>query len=191
MLLESNDDETRAVVALLMEKSERLSDAAKESDVLFSLAQRIGSVPGLGVISCKEVDRDTRDEAIQMADSAMSALETVDRFVSLHARTIKVLLESRTEISAAFEDALMGRVASHETGIQSTLCSILNKRSMTVTTSNSRFCRLLWLCPLKPKRHPIPIYQWQDLPSFRNQRKMSSIFLVFSICWMPMDELLS
>jgi hypothetical protein len=59
---------------------------------------RNGSFPGLGVVGCKDVDKDTRDEAIDLADSTTEALQTVDRFIALNAKAIEaMLLKEETE----------------------------------------------------------------------------------------------
>jgi hypothetical protein len=58
-----------------------------------------------------------------MADSTMAALETVDRFVTLHAKTIKALLLDETDgktvddqITTTFEDALLGCGSGYSNG---------------------------------------------------------------------------
>lgn len=114
MLMESNDEGCRELVEQLMEKSPRLKTAALESDVLRSLAQRMGSVPGLGLVGTTAADDEDETlarvgrDAIEMAETAIQATETVDRFMAGHAQTIQSMLEKGVEITDGFVDVLLG-----------------------------------------------------------------------------------
>lgn len=111
MLLESNSDDCRELVGMLMEKSARLKAAALESDVLESVARRISSVPGISLVGEGSEDAAlvrVEKEAIESANETIDALETVDRFISVHARIIKAMLESGIEVNDVFIDELLG-----------------------------------------------------------------------------------
>jgi SpoVK/Ycf46/Vps4 family AAA+-type ATPase len=111
MILESNSDDCRELVTMLMEKSERLKAAALESDVLESVARRLTTVPGLSLVGEGwEDDALARigQDAVESANETIHALETVDRFIGVHARTIKAMLEAGIEVNDDFVDELLG-----------------------------------------------------------------------------------
>lgn len=117
MLLESNNDDCRQLVTELIEKSPRLKQAALNSDVLQALASRIGAVPGLGLLgTADEVGHDmlvrVGEEAVQMAESAMQATETVDRYLGAHASAMKAMIEKGAEVTDDFVDVLLGNAVS-------------------------------------------------------------------------------
>lgn len=111
MLLESSDSDCQELVSMLMEKSDRLKKAADESGMLQSIASRIASVPGLALVgapSDNEKVEQASKEALKSCNDAMEAYETVDRFLAMHARTIKSALESGVEVTDSFVDELLG-----------------------------------------------------------------------------------
>jgi len=111
MLMECNDDVCRELVTELMEKSPRLKKAAIESDVLRSLALRIGSVPGLGLVGLSDENETLSrvgKEAVEMAESSCQANETVDKFMGAHAKSIKTMIEMGVDITDDFVDVLLG-----------------------------------------------------------------------------------
>jgi len=111
MLLESNDSDCRELVELLMEKSERLRKEAQKPEVIRSIAQRLMSLPGLGLVGEGNEDATLAklsDEAIDAAETMMRKNSTVDQFVSAHAKAIKALVEAGTEIDGKFVDELLG-----------------------------------------------------------------------------------
>ena len=105
MLLESNDSTCQELVQMLIEKSERLREAALESDVLTSIARRIAGVSEL----CGDNILDDGDrELIETVNSTIEACEAMDRFMGRHACVIKSVLESGAEVDDAFIDELLG-----------------------------------------------------------------------------------
>lgn len=111
MMLESTNDDCRELVKLLVEKSERLKEAAKDPSLLCSAAQKMGALPGLTLVGEVE-DNDTASkiasEAIECAQKQMERQNTVDEFIGKHSQTMKQMLEGGTEISEDFENELLG-----------------------------------------------------------------------------------
>lgn len=115
MLLESSDDDCQELVKELMEKSDRLKRAATNSDVLKSLASGMADLPGLSLVgSSDEALRKIGEEAIEVADSAMNGKDTVDRFLCMHVKPLKALLEAGGEVDAALVDELLSIPGSRE-----------------------------------------------------------------------------
>lgn len=119
MLLESNSEDCRKLVTMLMEKSERLRAAALQSDVLECVARRMTMVPGLSLVgegggSENEAMAQVEMEAIESADEIINAMGTVDRFIGVHARTIGAMLKSGLEVNDAFVDELLGLSSDNE-----------------------------------------------------------------------------
>jgi ATPase family associated with various cellular activities (AAA) len=111
MLLESNDSNCQELVTLLMEKSDRLKAAAFESDILESMARRMATVPGIGLVGEEAEDETLADfikEAIKSASKNIDDMDTVDRFLGTHAQAIKAMLECGVEVNDAFVDELLG-----------------------------------------------------------------------------------
>ena len=105
MLLESNDSDCQELVQLLIEKSERLQEAALESDVLTSIARRFAGVSGLCVDNVLD---DGDKERIETVNSTMEAYDAIDRFMGRHACAIKSVLGSGAEVDDAFVDEILG-----------------------------------------------------------------------------------
>lgn len=111
MLLESGDANCKELVALLMEKSERLSDEARRSDVVQTMAHRMLALPGLSIVG-DSVDNPVLkricDESVQSAESMMEKFGTVDRYIGTCAEKILRLLESGCEVNECLENELLG-----------------------------------------------------------------------------------
>jgi len=109
MVLESNNSECRELVKVLIEQSPRLREEAARPETLVGIAQRITSLPGLGLVgSEEEALAQIGAKSLESASELMDSLDTVDRFIGLHAETIKALLEGGTTIDDAFVDILLG-----------------------------------------------------------------------------------
>ena len=112
MLLESSDVTCRDLVVKLMEKSERLRNASINSDVVCSISQRMGNVPGLCVIGEGDDDNDVKSkiaqESIEYAEKLMNSYRTIDSFISTHAQSLMALIESGAEVDKMLEDTLLG-----------------------------------------------------------------------------------
>merc|ERR1712038_1455382 len=111
MLLQSHDEGCKKLVKLLIEKSERLKDAAKNSDMLCSTAQKMASIPGLTLVG-ENTDDDTTSkiaaEAVQSAQNMMKNSRTVDSFIGSHAKTLNQMIDSGAEIDEDLENELLG-----------------------------------------------------------------------------------
>jgi ATPase family associated with various cellular activities (AAA) len=111
MLLESNNSDCQELVTMLLDKSDRLKAAALESDILESMARRIATVPGIGLVGEEAEDETVEDlikEAIKSANKNINDMDTVDRFLGTHAQAIKAMLECGVEVNDAFVDELLG-----------------------------------------------------------------------------------
>jgi len=123
LLVESNEDECRETVKMLMEKSERLKKAALTSKILCGRAKKLAGPPQLsmlvaaGIIEGGESSdakggvTEKAKEAKEAMDSICEGLETADRFLKPHAKAIKTLVESGAPVDSAFEDELLGLAA--------------------------------------------------------------------------------
>ena len=108
MLLESREDDCQELVKELMEKSERLKAEATKPEVVRSLAAGMAQHPGLSLVgSSDEALRRIGEEAIETVDSLMSGKETVDRFLCMHVKPIKALLEQGAEVDDALVEELL------------------------------------------------------------------------------------
>lgn len=115
MLLESSEDDCQELVKELMEKSDRLKKAATNSDVLKSLASGMADLPGLSLVgSSDEALRKIGEEAIEAADLAMNGKDTVDRFLCMHVKPLKALLEAGGEVDDALVEELLSIPGSRE-----------------------------------------------------------------------------
>uniref|UniRef100_A0A7S4R314 AAA+ ATPase domain-containing protein n=1 Tax=Alexandrium monilatum TaxID=311494 RepID=A0A7S4R314_9DINO len=118
LLVESNEDDCRELVKMLMEKSSRLKQAALSSKVLCGKARLVAGPPQLGVLvsagmqeGCESEGKGFSEkgrEAKEAMDSICEGMETAERFIKPHARTLKALVEAGAEVDAAFEDELLG-----------------------------------------------------------------------------------
>jgi hypothetical protein len=111
MMLESTNDDCRELVKILVEKSERLKEAAKDSSLLCSAAQKMAALPGLALVGEVE-DNDTASkiasEAIECVQKQMERQSIVNKFIGKHSQTMKQILEGGTDISEDFENELLG-----------------------------------------------------------------------------------
>jgi ATPase family associated with various cellular activities (AAA) len=110
MLLESNSENCRELVTMLMEKSERLREAA-QSDVLESIARRMTTVPGLSLIgegSEDEALSQIEAKAVEKANQLITSMDAADHFLGAHAQTLMHLLEADIEVTDDFVDELLG-----------------------------------------------------------------------------------
>jgi len=127
MILESTDESCIDLKKLLMEKSERLKEAAQDSTVLTSATQRMSKVPGLSLVG-DDPNNDTASkiakEAIQSAQKLMSDYKTVDEFIGQHAKVLKQMIDSGAEVNEKLEDNLLGFSCS---GSLSTAFVTINK----------------------------------------------------------------
>jgi len=126
LLVESNDDECREAVKILMAKSERLKKAALSSKMLCGRAKMLIAPPQLELLVAAGTTQsgesgdgkggagEKAKEAKEAMDSICEGFEVVDRFMKPHAKAIKSLVEQGAEVDGAFEDALLGVGASRD-----------------------------------------------------------------------------
>lgn len=111
MLLTSHNDDSKELVQMLLKKSDRLEQAAKDANLLTNLAQKIGSIPGLNIVgesNNDEISSLIASEAIKDADKILSEYNTIDNFIGNHAKSLKQMIESGAEINEEFENTLLG-----------------------------------------------------------------------------------
>jgi len=131
MLLESNDSNSKELVELLVKKSERLKVASQDPNLLSSVAQKIGSVPGLSFVGENNNDEtisQIASEAVQNAQGLISKYQTVDQFIGSHATKLKQMIESGVEIDQDFEDELLGVTDSNDSISSGSLVSLPKTR---------------------------------------------------------------
>ena len=119
MLLNSNHEDCRNICELLMEKSERLRAEAQKPEVVRSVVGQMKALPGLTVATDSSDDPSLKRigrEALEEADKIMDNAERVSKFLALHSRKIKSLLESGTEVSDAIVEDLLETEVSNVTG---------------------------------------------------------------------------
>jgi len=111
MLLESTNDDCQALVKLLVEKSTRMKEAAKDPSNLCAAAQRLTSLPGLSLVG-EDVDNETASkiasEAIASAQKLVERQNAVDEFIGKHAKSLTLMLEGGAEVTEEFENELLG-----------------------------------------------------------------------------------
>ena len=108
MLLESREDECQELVKELMEKSERLKAEATKPEVLRSLASGMADHPALSLVgNADEALRKIGEEAIETVDSLMNGRDTVDRFLTMHVKPLKALLEQGAEVDDSLVEELL------------------------------------------------------------------------------------
>jgi len=124
MLLESNDDDCKALVEKLIEKSKRLKEIATASGTMHSLAKRMTSVPGITLVGQQyqngsdidagvgSVESNTikkiSEGAIDSGKEMMSSCESLDEYLSFHAKAMKKMLEMGSTVDEEFENELLG-----------------------------------------------------------------------------------
>jgi chaperone BCS1 len=110
MMLESNDSDCRALVGSLIDKNDRLKEEARKPEVLLGLSEKMGILPGLGLVGADcDVLAKIGETAIDSANTLMNQYSTVDQFLGVHARAINALVESGAEIDDDFVDKLLGK----------------------------------------------------------------------------------
>jgi len=111
MLVQSSESECQELVKILMEKSERLKKETQKPELLHAMARRMMILPELGLVGevgDNEILQQIGKEAVDSAESLMNHYSIVDQFVTVHAKTIKKLLDSGAEVDHAFVEALLG-----------------------------------------------------------------------------------
>eukprot|EP00526_Cylindrotheca_closterium_P006822 CAMPEP_0113636250 /NCGR_PEP_ID=MMETSP0017_2-20120614/18922_1 /TAXON_ID=2856 /ORGANISM="Cylindrotheca closterium" /LENGTH=750 /DNA_ID=CAMNT_0000547117 /DNA_START=18 /DNA_END=2270 /DNA_ORIENTATION=+ /assembly_acc=CAM_ASM_000147 len=118
MFLESTSDDCKALVKELTSKSDRLKkdEESQRSDVLRSMNQRLAGLPALGLVG-EGVQQDSPatqlcEDALESATNLQSRYTKLDNILSAHAKSIKSLLESGTEVDDDFVNELLGEVGS-------------------------------------------------------------------------------
>mmetsp|Transcript_49673 Transcript_49673/g.75593 ORF Transcript_49673/g.75593 Transcript_49673/m.75593 type:complete len:743 (+) Transcript_49673:73-2301(+) len=117
MLLESGSNDCRELVKQLVEKSEKLKSEAEtmKPEVLCSIAQRLTSMPALGLVGADGTDPTTArvcKDAMDSVNDTMEQCSKLDEILSSHAGAIKELIESGANIDERFVDELLGEVDS-------------------------------------------------------------------------------
>jgi hypothetical protein len=88
-----------------------------ESDAMSSVARRIGAIPCIGIVG-QEFDDEILEkvvkDTVETMSNSINDIDTVDRFLGLHAQSINEMLENGIEISDAFVDELLGVTVTDE-----------------------------------------------------------------------------
>ena len=117
LLLESNNSDCRDLVKKLIEKSDRLKAAAMASDALSSVARKIAAIPAIGLVG-EDYEDDVLErvvkDAVETISRGINDIDAVDRFLGMHAQSIKEMLENGIEISDTFVDELLGTAITNE-----------------------------------------------------------------------------
>ena len=109
MLLESSDDDCCELVRLLIEKSDRLKEEATKPHTLVSLASGIAALPGLSLVGSSESTlAKIGAEALETATATLDGKATIDRFLSMHMKPLKTLLEQGAEVDELLVNELLG-----------------------------------------------------------------------------------
>jgi SpoVK/Ycf46/Vps4 family AAA+-type ATPase len=126
MFLESASSDCKDLVEQLEEKSEKLKEEAEKlkPEVLKAIAQRVTSLPALGLVG-EGVD-DTIigklcEEALESGNKLKEQYSKLDTILSSHAQAIKALLDSGTEVDDKFVDELLGEARSLSAPISATV----------------------------------------------------------------------
>jgi len=110
MILESTNESCKELAKELMNRSEKLKKAAQDPQILCAKAHRVARVPGLSLIG-EDSENDAVRKIVKEAASSMKVLiqdyETVDSFLGKHAKSLKQILDTGSEINEAFEDELL------------------------------------------------------------------------------------
>lgn len=112
MLVESSESECQDLVKLLMEKSELLKKEVQRPEFLQSMARRMMVLPELGLVGESGENptlHQIGQEAVESAQGLMQQYSAVDSFVRVHAKRIKLLLDSGAKVDKPFVDALLGK----------------------------------------------------------------------------------
>jgi hypothetical protein len=117
MFLESTSDDCKALVKELTEKSERLKkdEESQRPEILRSMNRRLAGLPALGLVGEGGEDSPAGqlcNDAIASASNLQSQYSKLDEILSAHAKSIKSLLDSGTEVDESFVNDLLGEVSS-------------------------------------------------------------------------------
>jgi SpoVK/Ycf46/Vps4 family AAA+-type ATPase len=115
MFLESGSGDCRELAKQLVEKSEKLKKEAEaiKPEVLCSIAQRLTSMPALGLVGADDMDQTTArvcKDAMDSVNDTMEQHSKLDDILSSHAGAIKELIESGANIDDRFVEELLGEV---------------------------------------------------------------------------------
>lgn len=122
MLIESNDENCQELVKTLIEESERLKKEATKSETLKSLASGMSQLPGLSLVgSTDEALSRLGATALETADSALNAKDTLDRFLCSHVKPLQALLETGAEVDDALVNELLS-IPGEPASIQAKRC---------------------------------------------------------------------
>lgn len=117
LLLASQGENCIELVKKLVEKSQRLKEEATSSQALTSLAQRLTSIPGLGVVatSTQQQEEGTAKalqkmakEALEDGNRVVEGCKSLDEYLDFHAKSLLKLLELGAQVDEAFENELLG-----------------------------------------------------------------------------------
>lgn len=126
MILSSTNEHCQELVALLMEKSQRLHDAACDPSNLCLAARKISSISGLRFVG-EDVENSASSKiassAIKCAQKQMEQQESVDEFLGMYAKSLVNMLEHGIEITEEFENHLLG-LSSDDTCFSSSYASL-------------------------------------------------------------------
>jgi hypothetical protein len=126
MFLESASSDCKDLVEQLEEKSEKLKEEAEKlkPEVLKAIAQRVTSLPALGLVG-EGVDDPTIgklcEEALESCNKQNEQYSKLDEIMSSHAQAIKALLDSGTQVDDKFVDELLGEARSLSAPISATV----------------------------------------------------------------------
>lgn len=111
MLLESTDENCKELVEMLMEKSQKLKEAAKDPINTCTIAKRMGAVPGLTLVG-EDTDNEAAgkiaEEAIETAQELINKFTAVGEYLGSHATCLKQMIERGTEVTEELENELLG-----------------------------------------------------------------------------------
>jgi hypothetical protein len=115
MFLESNSNNCKKLVKKLFEKSEKLKKEAEaiKPEVLCSIAQRLTSMPALGLVGTDGLNQTTArvcKDAMDSVNATMEQYSKLDRILSSHAGAIEELIEGSVSIDDRFVEELLGEV---------------------------------------------------------------------------------
>jgi hypothetical protein len=142
MLLESTDEECKELVVLLMEKSKKLKEAAKNPSNTCAIAKRMGAVPGLTLVG--ETDNEAAgkiaEEAIETAEKLMNNFSAVGEYLGKHATCLKQMIERGTEVTEELENELLGLNVSGSSTSPGTFVSLnIKQRQLSREVSYKKY----------------------------------------------------
>ena len=119
MFLESTADHCKGLVKELTSKPDRLrkDKESQRADVLRTMNQRLAALPALGLVGDSERDSSATqlcDDALKSASNLQDRYKKLDDILSAHAKSIKGLLDSGTEVDDSLVNDLLGQVGNLE-----------------------------------------------------------------------------